>query len=134
VGAVQLADWDKVAELKAQVFADGQVQKEAALVELQNGTDQQGFAEEVAGVLRKQGISEQSMLLGDAAAVQTRTLIVDLAGKAHTAKKLAEWLQLPEDRVIDSTDPAYSDYIGSEGDIVIVLGPDVRLSTAAIGD
>jgi len=133
-GAVQQADWDKVAELKAQVFADGQVQKEAAFLELQNGTDQEGLAEEVAGVLRKQGISEQSMLLRDAAAVQTSTLIVDLAGKGHTAKKLAEWLGLSEDTVVDASDPAAGDFIGSEGDIVVVLGPDVRLSTAAVGD
>jgi LCP family protein required for cell wall assembly len=132
--AVQLADWDKVAELKAQVFSDGRVQKEAALVELQNGTDQEGFAEDVAGVLRKQGISDQNMLLGDAAAVQSRTLIVDLAGKSYTAKKLAEWLKLSGDRIVDGSDPAAAGFIGSQGDVVVVLGPDVRLSTAAVGD
>jgi hypothetical protein len=110
------------------------VQKEAALVELQNATDLEGLAEDVAGVLRKQGISEQNMLLGDAAAVQSRTLIVDLAGKDYTAKKLAEWLKLPEDRIVGATDPAASGFVGSQGDIIVVLGPDVRLSTAAIGD
>jgi LCP family protein required for cell wall assembly len=134
IGSVLEADWDKVAELKAQVFADGRVQKEAALVELQNATDLEGLAEDVAGVLRKQGISEQNMLLGDAAAVQSRTLIVDLAGKDYTAKKLAEWLKLPEDRIVGATDPAASGFVGSQGDIIVVLGPDVRLSTAAIGD
>lgn len=130
--AVLQADWDKVAELKAQVFADGNLQKEGALVELQNGTDQEGLAEQFAGYLRTQGISEQDLLLGDAAAVQSRTLIVDLAGKDYTAKKLAQWLNVSDDRIIDTSDPAAASYTESTGDIVVVLGTDARLATAAL--
>src|SRR3989304_5010818 len=100
------ADWDKVNEIKAQVFSDGRIQAEDALVELQNGTEQAGVAEEFAGFLRKQGISEQDLLLGDAATVHQRTLIGDRAGKEYTAKKLAEWLNVPSDRVISGSDAA----------------------------
>jgi LCP family protein required for cell wall assembly len=131
-GAVLLADWDKVAELRAQVFADGKIQAEGALVELQNGTEQPGLAEEIASFLKRHGISEQDLLLSDAAAVHSNTLIVDLGGKEYTASKLAEWLQIPGDRIIDSLDPAAAGYVGATGDIVIVLGPDARLATAAI--
>ena len=131
-GAVLLADWDKVEELKAQVFADGKIQAEGALVELQNGTGQQGLDEEFASLLRRRGISEQDLLLTDAVAVRSRTLIVDLSGKKYTAQKLAEWLNLPGDRIVDISDPAAADFTGSTGDIVVVLGSDARLTTAVL--
>ena len=131
--AVLKADWDKVDEIKAQVFADGRIQAEGALVELQNGTEQAGAAEEFASFLRKQGISDQDLLLGDAAAVHQRTLIVDRGGKEYTAKKLAEWLNVPSDRVISGSDPASAEVANATGDIVVVIGSDARLATAAVG-
>jgi LCP family protein required for cell wall assembly len=131
-GAVLLADWDKVEELKAQVFADGKIQAEGALVELQNATEQPDLAEEVAGFLRKHGIPEQDLLLSDAAIAHSNTLIVDLSGKEYTARKLAEWLEIPGDRIIESLDPAAADFAGATGDIIVVLGPDARPATAAI--
>ncbi len=131
-GAVLLADWDKVEELKAQVFADGKIQAEGALVELQNGTGQQGLAEEFASLLRRRGISEQDLLLSDAVAVRSRTLIVNLSGKEYTAQKLAEWLNLPGDRIVGISDPAAAGFTGSTGDIVVVLGSDARLTTAVL--
>ena len=131
--AVLKADWDKVNEIKAQVFSDGRIQAEGALVELQNGTEQAGAAEEFASFLRKQGISDQDLLLGDAAAVHQRTLIVDRGGKEYTAKKLAEWLNVPSDRVISGSDPASAEVADATGDIVVVIGSDARLATAAVG-
>lgn len=132
-GSVLLADWDKVNEIKAQVFSDGRIQAEGALVELQNGTDQAGVAEEFAGFLREQGISDQDLLLGDAATVHSRTLIVDRSGMEYTAKKLAEWLNLPSDSVISGSDPAAAEVAAATGDIVVVIGSDARLATAAVG-
>ncbi len=131
-GAVLRADWDKVRELQAQVFGDGKIQAEGALVELRNGTDQEGLAEQFASMLRQRGIREQDLLLGDAAAVQSRTLIVDLSGKAYTATKLAEWLNLSGDSVVGISDPAATGFAGSTGDIVVVLGSDARLATAVL--
>jgi LCP family protein required for cell wall assembly len=131
-GAVLLADWDKVAELKAQVFADGKIQQEGALVELQNATDDPALAENIAAVLRKQGIAAEDMLLGDAATVLTGTLIVDRSGKDYTARKLAEWLNLPGESVVSSTDSRAANYSTATGDIVVVLGADATQATAAI--
>ncbi len=131
-GSVLLADWDKVEELKAQVFGDGKIQAEGAIVELRNGTERLGLAEEFASFLRKQGISEQDLLLGDAATVYSRTLIVDLRGKDYTAQKLAEWLDLPSDRIVAASDPAAAGLAGASGDIVVILGSDARVATAVL--
>src|SRR3989304_3149288 len=89
------ADWDMVTELKAEEFAS---------------------------FLRKQGISDQDLLLGDAATVHQRTLIVDRSGKEYTAKKLAEWLNVPSDRVISGSAPASAEVAGATGDIVGGIG------------
>jgi len=131
-GAMLLADWDKVEELKAQVFGDGKIQAEQALVELQNATNQPGLAQQVASFLRKQGIPAEDLLVGDAPTVYSRSLIVDRGGKEYTAKKLAEWLSLPSDRIVTAGDPEASAFAEASGDIVVVLGSDARLSTAAL--
>ena len=132
IGAMLLADWDKVEELKAQVFGDGRIQAEEALVELQNATEEPGLAEEFAGFLRKQGIPAEDLLLGDAASVYSRSLIVDRGGKEYTAKKLAEWLNLPSDRIVAASDPEARAFADATGDIIVVLGSDARLATAAV--
>jgi LCP family protein required for cell wall assembly len=130
--SVLLADWDKVAELKAQVFADGKIQAEGALVELQNGSDRLGLAEEVAGILRKHGIAADDLLLADAETVRAGSVIIDRSGKEYTARKLAEWLNLPKDSIVKATDPMAADYAGSTGDIIVILGSDASPATAAV--
>ena len=131
-GAMLLADWDKVEELKEQVFGDGKIQAEEALVELQNGTNDPGWAEQFAGFLRRQGIPSDLLIVGDADSVRSRSLIVDRAGKEYTAKKLAEWLNLPTDRIVVAPDAEASGFAEATGDIVVVLGSDARLSTAVL--
>jgi LCP family protein required for cell wall assembly len=131
-GAMLLADWDKVEELRAQVFSDGKIQAEGALVELQNATDEPGLAEEFASFLRRQGIAEDDLLVGDATTVYTRSLIVDRRGKEYTAEKLAQWLDLPGDQIVAASDPEASAFADATGDIVVVLGSDARLATAAV--
>jgi LCP family protein required for cell wall assembly len=131
-GAMLLADWDKVEELKAQVFGDGKIQAEGALVELRNGTEEPGLAEEFASFLRKQGIAADDLLVGDAATVYSRSLIVDRRGKEYTAEKLAQWLNVPSDQIVAASDPEASAFADATGDIIVVLGSDARLATAAI--
>ena len=131
-GAMLLADWDEVEELKAQVFSDGKIQAEEALVELQNATEEPGLAEEFASFLRKQGIPAEDLLVGDAPTVYSRSLIVDRRGKEYTAKKLADWLDLPSDRIVATSDPEARAFADATGDIVVILGSDARLATAAI--
>jgi LCP family protein required for cell wall assembly len=131
-GAMLQADWDMVEEMKAQVFGDGKIQAEGALVELQNGTNEVGRAEEFAGFLRMKGIAADDLLVGDSSSVRSRSLIVDRAGKEYTAKKLAEWLNLPRDQIVSASDPEGSAFADATGDIVVILGSDARLSTAAV--
>jgi hypothetical protein len=121
-----------VEELKEQVFGDGKIQAEEALVELQNATEEPGLAEEFAGFLRKQGIPAEDLLVGDAPTVYRRSLIVDRRGKEYTAKKLAEWLNLSTDRIVAAPDAEASAFAEATGDIVVVLGSDARLSTAVL--
>ena len=90
------------------------------------------LAEEFAGFLRKQGIAADDLLVGDANSVRSRSLIVDRAGKEYTAKKLAEWLNLPRDQIVAASDPEVSAFADATGDIVVLLGSDARLSTAAV--
>jgi hypothetical protein len=132
IGSVLLADSDKVEELKAQVFSDGKIQAEAAVVELRNGTDEPGLAEGFAGFLRSQGIFPDDLLVGDAVTVYSRTIVVDLSGKEYTAEKLAEWLSLPSDRVLSASDPEAAELADSESDIVVVLGSDAPVVAAAV--
>jgi LCP family protein required for cell wall assembly len=131
-GAMLQADWDIVEELKEQVFGDGKIQAEKARVELQNGTAQSGRAEQFADFLRRQGIPSDLLIVGDADSVYSRSLIVDRAGKEYTAKKLAEWLNLPTDRIVTTPDARASAFADATGDIVVVLGSDARLSTVAL--
>jgi LCP family protein required for cell wall assembly len=132
IGAMLLADWDEVEELKEQVFGDGKIQAEKARVELQNGTEQPGRAEQFADFLRRQGIPSDLLIVGDADSVYSRSLIVDRAGKEYTARKLAEWLNLPTDRIVAAPDIEASAFADATGDIVVVLGSDARLSAAAL--
>jgi LCP family protein required for cell wall assembly len=130
--AMLQADWDKVEELKEQVFGDGKIQAEEALVELQNGTKKPDRAEQFASFLRKHGIPQDLLIVGDADTKYSRSLIIDRTGKEYTAEKLAEWLNIPTDRIVSASDSEGSAFTKATGDIVVVLGSDANLSTAAI--
>lgn len=132
-GDVLLADWSKVEELKASVFGDGRLQAEGAIVALQNGTDVPGLAEEFASFFRRQGLASDQIAVDEYAggAAYNSTLIVDLSGKSYTVGRLAEWLELPSSRIMTASDPEAAPFLGSPGDVVVVLGADVSLPSAA---
>jgi len=132
--AVLLADWDKVEELKASIFGDGRLLMEGARIEVQNGTEIPGLAEEFASFLRKQGLAADQIAVDEYAngVVYKTTLIVDLAGKSYTTQRLAQWLNLPASRIKTNADPEAAPFLSSAGDIVIVLGDDAGLPSAAV--
>lgn len=131
-GAVLLADWDKVEEFKARIFGDGRIQAEAARLEVRNANGDPTIAQGVIRLLRRKGIDPDYIALAEVEEeYQPATLIVDLNGKSYTAEKLAEWLDLPRERVITSQDPRAAPYLGAQGDVVIVLGADASLPAAA---
>lgn len=132
-GALLLADWDKVEALQASVFGDGQLQKEDAIVELQNGTEIPGLAEEFASFFRRQGLAAEQIAVDDNAngVLYSSTVIVDLSGKSYTAERLAEWLRLPNSRIMTASDPEAAPFLGSPGDVIVVLGGDASLPSVA---
>lgn len=132
-GAMLLADWNQVEELKASVFGDGQLQGEAALVEVQNATQVPGLAGEFASFLRTKGLAADRIAVDENAngALYNSTLIVDRSGKSYTAQRLAQWLDLPSSRIKDATDPEAAPFLGSPGDVVLILGADASLPSAA---
>jgi LCP family protein required for cell wall assembly len=135
-GAMLTADWDRVEELMGTVFGDGRLQAEAAVVAVRNGTQTPGLAGEFAGFLGKQGFAADQIAVDEYAdgVLLDNTLVVDLSGKGYTAEKLADWLDIPSDRVKSATDAESQPWLGSFGDVVVVLGADAHLpgSVAAI--
>lgn len=121
--SVLLADWAKVEELKARVFLEGPLQTEQAVIEVQNGTGQPGLAASFAQFLLSRGLLPESIAISDGE-YQDYTRIVSLNGKTYTAQKLAEWLGLSEDSIIQADDVEAAPYRGRGVDIVIVLGAD----------
>jgi LCP family protein required for cell wall assembly len=126
---VLVADWDKVEALKRQVFFDGRLRSEAAYVELQNGTGAPGLATSLQDYLADQGLFEGDITVSDASdgLYHEETLIYDLAGKEYTAKKLAEWLGLPNSRIREVVTGELTPVSTSPADIVVVLGADAQI-------
>jgi len=132
--AYLLADWEKVEELKARLFLDGRLQAERAVIEVQNGTGEPELATSFATFLMKQGLLPEAIAVADTFSeqFQAHTSIVSLNGKEFTARKLAEWLELSEDRIIKADDAEATPYLGRGVDIVVVLGADAGIPTTAI--
>jgi len=125
---VLVADWDEVEALKREVFFDGRLRSEGAFVEVQNGTAAPGLATSVVNYLASRGLAKTDIAISDTSdgLYHQETLIYDLAGKGYTAKKLAEWLGLPNNCIrevgTDETTPIPT----SSADIVVVLGADAQ--------
>ena len=125
--AVLIADWDKVRQITQQLFLDSVVQSEAARVEVQNATDIPGLANDVAEALTQRGLPSEWLSLADNASSDIQhTIIYNVGNKEYTAKKLAEWLGLPPDRVITTTLPPVS-AVNGVADIIILAGADATL-------
>jgi len=126
---VLVADWDKVEALKRQVFFDGRLRSEGAFVEVQNGTGAPGLATSVVNYLASRGLPQTDVAIGDASdsLYYQETLIYDLAGKEYTAKKLAEWLSLPNDRIREAETDEETPVPTSPADILVILGTDAQI-------
>lgn len=127
--AVLIADWEKVEQLKRQIFADGRLQAEGARIQVQNGSGERGLATAFADFLAQQGLPPYLVEVADASDGQFHALtkIYDLNGKGYTAEKLAQWLGLGKDRIVNSNNPEATPFLGMGVDIVIVLGADAGL-------
>ncbi|MCS7276986.1 MAG: LCP family protein [Dehalococcoidia bacterium] len=119
-------DPDKMKLVVRQFFLDGKVDQEAARIEVQNGSDVPGLATQIKNFLASQGLPEDRLSVATAPGPRlAETTICDLAGKSYTAKKLAEWLSLPETRVVNGNCAGVAP-VNGPADIIIVAGRDAR--------
>ncbi len=103
-------------------------------MQVHNGTVVPGLADQFAAFLRKQGLAGEQIAVdenGGGPLVES-TVVVNLNGKTHTAERIAEWLGLPEGRVVTSADPEAAPFLGSPEDVVVVLGADAGVPSVAI--
>ncbi|GBD14042.1 Putative transcriptional regulator YvhJ [bacterium HR24] len=119
-------DQDKMRVLVRQFFLDGKVDQEAARIEVQNASDVPGLATQVRDFLTSQGLPQERLSVANANGPRTaETTICDLNGKGYTARKLAEWLGLPETRVANSACTGVAP-VNGPADIIILVGRDAR--------
>jgi LCP family protein required for cell wall assembly len=124
--------WDpaKVEELKAQVFSDSRVINQTATVQVLNGTPTPDLAGTFAQYMRAQGVPTDKITVDEYAngLLYDTTIVVDTAGgNEFTVEQIAEWLGLPEDRIVLATDPQATPFLNSTAQVVVVLGQDVQV-------
>jgi hypothetical protein len=101
--AILLPIPDKVAEVKARVFSNSALQKEAALIRVLNGTPTPKLGEGFASYLRGQGVASDRITVDEYANGElyenTFVVIHDDKDYPYTTSHLAEWLGWDESRV-----------------------------------
>ena len=99
--AILLPIPDKVAEVKARVFSNGKLQKEAALIKVVNGTPTPKLGETFASYLRSQGIASDRITVDEYANgdLFEHTLIIVHREYEYTPGRIAEWLGFDSDHI-----------------------------------
>jgi hypothetical protein len=118
-GTVLLPDRDKIKKVVQELFYDPAVKKEAARVEVLNGTTRSGLAQSTQAALQERGYS----IVRYDSAERTdykETVIVDRGGKAKgTVQKLAQLMGVASKNV-------RSESAGGGADVTIILGADFK--------
>jgi LCP family protein required for cell wall assembly len=132
LGAEVLLPSEKcIQRLVQALFSDQSIAEENAIVEIQDGTDEEGLAEESLELLTDLGFPEQSLIsvLPPDGAVFSETVILDYSAgtKGYTLSKLADCLEIPSERVRQAL-PGEEALRTTNADIVIQLGPDVQFA------
>ena len=96
-----------------------QMKKEAASIEVLNGTLTTGLAAEVTERLRREGLNVTHTGNADRQDI-AESLVVAHTDKPATAKYIADFLNLPETAVVQGSEP------GTEYDVSLILGADYR--------
>jgi polyisoprenyl-teichoic acid--peptidoglycan teichoic acid transferase len=132
-GAVLRFDPVQAEELIAEVFTDGRLQTEYAVIEVLNGTVVPDLAGDFAAHMRQQGVSSQRIKVDEYAdgELYSDTLIIDITGNnPYTVGRLAAWLNLPNSRIIEGTEAEASRFLDTFADVVVVLGADAEVPAA----
>src|SRR5207244_1560229 len=102
----------KVDDLLAQLFADGRLQTDGAIVEVLNGTNTPHLAGDVVDIFRNHGLAAGQLTVDELESgdLYDKTFICDKAGKTYTVEKLVEWLGLSTSRIRKAPDACTVDY------------------------
>jgi LCP family protein required for cell wall assembly len=111
--------------------ADDQLNKEAAVVEIQNGTAVEGKAGDAMDYFGTLGLPRASMIAVNAASpTYVKTEIIDYTGKSYTANLLASWIGVPKDTIRRATEADATIRNTPTADIVVILGTDAKIDSA----
>jgi hypothetical protein len=103
------------------VDASSQLEKEAATVEVLNGTLTAGLAADVTERLRQENLNVTHTGNADRQDVE-ESLVIAHTDKSYTAQYIARFLGLPQSAIVQGSEP------GAEYDISVILGTDYRPS------
>ena len=135
--AVLLPSKEGIKQLVDALFSDANLEQENAHIEIQNGTDRQGFAQKVIEFLsaNRGGLSEKDLTAANAGdATHTKTEIVDYTGKTYTASWLALRLGIDRKQVRTATAADGPLRTNAQSDIVVILGTDAKIDSSALAN
>jgi hypothetical protein len=121
---VLLIDKDIVRQIVAALFSGEQVQANAAVVEVQNGSGTAGLDAEVSTYFAEFGFSPDAVTATGDVSASSETEIIDFTGKESTAQRIAALLGLPTSQIRPAT--AADQATLPNVDIVVRLGADVN--------
>jgi len=125
---------DKMRELRDEIFtteeppleeegvdASSQLEKEAATVEVLNGTLTAGLAADVTERLQQENLNVTHTGNAERQDIE-ESLVIAHTDKPYTAQYVARFLGLPQSAIVQGSEP------GAEYDISVILGADYRPS------
>lgn len=132
--SVLLPSQDCVAEIVRAFQADDKLNQEAARVEVQNGTGEQGKATAAIKYLARLGMPESSLTAANAATSDhIKTEIIDYNSKSYTSSLLASWLGVSKSSIRKATPADMALRTDAAADIVVILGTDAKIESALAG-
>lgn len=124
-----------VKEIVTAFTSDDKLNKEAAFVEVQNGTGQEGRASDALDYFVGLGLPKTSLVAVNAAtANHPKTEIIDFSGKSYTSTLLASWMGVPKSSIRSATEADAVLRATPSADIVVILGTDAKIDNALVGN
>ncbi|HXH23193.1 MAG TPA: LCP family protein [Dehalococcoidia bacterium] len=133
--AVLLPSEAGIEQIVKALYSNAYLEQESAVVEIQNGTDRQGFAQTVVRFLssNRGDLPEKALTATNAAQpTYTRTEIIDFTGKTYTAGWIASRLDLKKTSVRPATPADAALRTVPNADIVVILGTDAKVDVSAV--
>ncbi len=91
---VLLASPEGIKLLVDAFTSDNQLEQEAAVIEVQNGSGLTGAEQQAADLFTSFGVAPEMILPLEAALPVAETQIIDFTGKPYTAQRISGWLEL----------------------------------------